>query len=127
MRGENFGRSTPLTGVTAVEYRGAVAGVVGSTRFYLSPDLALLDESDPLVVFVSVMAAYALRVREGSAPGPYTEERAEQFARLVLMDDEEFRMLDANRLENRLIAGHFGVPVEQVEDKRRDLESTVHG
>ena len=39
----------------------------------------------------------------------------------ALMDDDQFRMLDANELSDDLIAGHFGVPVEQVEAKRRDF------
>ena len=39
----------------------------------------------------------------------------------MTMDDDEFQELDANGFEDRLIAGHFGVPVEQVEEKRHDL------
>jgi len=72
-------------------------------------------------VVVAYMAAYALRVRDGSAPGPYTHERAERFARLAMIDDDRFQMLDANELPDYLIAGHFAVPVEQVEAKRQDL------
>ncbi len=37
------------------------------------------------------------------------------------MDDDQFRMIDANELADDLIARHFGVPVEQVEAKRDDL------
>jgi hypothetical protein len=111
-----------MDGVTLVMYQGEIVAIVGSRRFYLAPQLDDLQLDDPLVVFVSFMASYALQVKDGSAPGPFTDERAERFARLVLMDDDEFRALDANRLEDDLIAGHFSVPVEQVAAKRDDLD-----
>ncbi len=109
-------------GVTLIIYQGEIVATAGGRRFYLAPQVQALDLDDPLVRFVSLMAAFALRVRDGSAPGPYTDERAERFARLALMEDDEFRMLAANRLDDQLLAGHFGVPVEQVEAKRQDLE-----
>ncbi len=109
-------------GVTLIVYQGEIVATAGGRRFYLAPQVQAMDSVDPLVGFVSLMAAFALRVRDGSAPGPYTDDRAERFARLALMEDGEFRMLDANRLDDALLAGHFGVPVEQVEAKRRDLE-----
>src|SRR5215216_3388058 len=102
-------------GVTLITYQGEIVATVGASRCYLSPRIEAMDADDPLAVFVSVMAAYALDVRDGSAPGRYTHERAERFARLVLIDDDEFRMLDANQLEDSLLAGHFEVPVEQIE------------
>ena len=72
------------------------------------------------VRFVFGMAAYVLAIRAGSAPGPYTSARAERFARLMLIDDEEFRFLEERRIRDYLIAGHFGVPIEQVREKRLD-------
>ena len=108
-------------GVTLITYRGEIVATAGASRFHLSPRITALDADDPLAVFVSMMAAYALRVRDGSAPGPYTDERAERFARLALIEDDEFRMLEANQLEDRVLAGHFDVPVEQIEAKRQDL------
>ena len=107
--------------MSLIVYRGEIVAVPGASRVHLSPQLEALDADDPLVRFVSLMVAYFLAVREGRAPGPYTDERAERFARLVLMDDDEFRSLDGNRFEDGLIAGHFGVPAEQVEEKRQDL------
>jgi hypothetical protein len=121
-RGATFNGSQPSGGVTLIAYRGEIVATAGARRIYLAPRLASLGDGDPLLTFVAFMAAYAMRVRDGSAPGPYTHERAERFARLALMEDDQFRMFDANRLDDRLIAGHFGVPVEQVEAKRNDLE-----
>ena len=119
--GANFDDRRPHSGVTLISYRGEVVASAGARRVYLAPRIASLDEGDPLISFVSFMAAYAMRVRDGSAPGPYSHERAERFARLALMDDEQFAMLDANGLSQDLIAGHFGVPLEQVAAKREDL------
>ena len=108
-------------GVTLIVYRGEIVASAGARRFYLAPRVAELGADEPLRRFVSMMAAFALRVRDGSSPGPYTDERAERFARLALIDDDEFRMLDANQLEDLVLAGHFDVPVEQVDAKRLDL------
>lgn len=122
LNGDSLGGSQPPTGVTLISYRGEIVAAAGARRFYFAPQIAALDDADPLVSFVSLMAAYALRVHDGTAPGPYTDDRAERFARLALMDDDEFRMLDANEVDDVLIAGHFDVPVEQVEAKRADLD-----
>ena len=118
-------RREPQGGVTLISYRGEIVASAGARRLHFAPRIAALGEGHPLGSFVAFMGAYALRVRDGSAPGPYTHERAERFARLALMDDDQFRMLDANELPDELIAGHFGVPVEQVEAKRRDLASEL--
>jgi hypothetical protein len=40
----------------------------------------------------------------------------------VLIDDDEFSMLDANDVDGRLLAGHFDVPVDQVAKKRDDIQ-----
>jgi hypothetical protein len=104
-----------------VLYEGVVVAVAGATRFHLAPQLAELDDRHPLVMFVAVMCAYAERVRREQLPGPYTEDEAQLFARAALIDDGEFRHLDANGLDDLLLAGHFQVPVDQVGAKRRDL------
>ncbi len=116
-------RFAPSSGVTLISYRGEVVASAGARRVYLAPRIAALDDTDPLVSFVAFMTAYAMKVSDGSAPGPYTNERAERYARLALMDDEEFRMLDANEFDDAVIAGHFGVPEEQVAAKRSDLRT----
>ena len=104
-----------------VVYRGEVLAIVGTDEVCLSRRLEARERHDPLVRFVYGMAAYVLAIRAGSAPGPYTSRRAERFARLMLIDDEEFRFLEERRIRDYLIAGHFGVPIEQVREKRLDL------
>ena len=113
---------THTRGVTLIVYRGEIVASAGARRSYLAPQIARLDAGEPLRQFVSLMAAFALLVRDGSNEGPYTDEAAERFARLALIDDEQFRVLDANGLEDEVIAGHFDVPVEQVAEKRADLD-----
>jgi hypothetical protein len=112
----------PSGGVNLILYNDAIVAVAGATRFHLTPAVEQLDERDPLRVFVSFMAMYALRIREGAEAGPYDNARAERFARLALMDDAEFKTMVDQRLDDRLVAGHFGVPIEQVERKRVDLD-----
>ena len=108
--------------MTLISYRGEIVASTGGTRrFYFSPRLEGLDTDDPLVRFVSTMIAFSFAVGDGSAPGPYTDERAERFARLLLIDDVEFRSLDAECFGDTLLAGHFGVPVEQVNEMRHDV------
>jgi hypothetical protein len=111
----------PKGGVELITYRGEIVATAGARRIYITQRIQQLDESDPLLMFVSLMGAYALQVRDDPDVGPYTDERAERFARVVLIDDGEFRMLDANELEDSVMAGHFGVPIEQIQEKRRDL------
>ncbi len=108
--------------MTLIVYANEVWAVAGASRVYLAPQAVLLPPYSPLAVFVMCMASYAVRVHQGSAPGPYTDRRAELFARLVLMDDDEFSRLDALDIGDRTLAGHFVVPVEQVAEKRADIE-----
>ena len=117
-----MGAPPPREGVNLIVYNGEIVAVAGASRFHLTPRIETLHERDPLRVFVSFMAAYALRVRDGSAAGPYSDDRAEGFARLALIDDNEFRVMVAQRLPDELIAGHFGVPIEQIARKREDFD-----
>jgi hypothetical protein len=123
MRGANLRGYGDSGGVTLIVYEGEVVASVGARRVCLAPQVDKLDDGEPLLRFVCSMAAYALAARDGSAPGPYTHARAELFARLALIDDDQFEMLDANGLPEELLAGHFGVPLEQVARKRQDLSA----
>ena len=102
-------------------YRGEVVALARYEDVVLSPRLEALGREDPLIRFVFAMALFARAIEDGSAPGPFTEQRAQRYARLILIDDAEFRFLESRGIRDYLIAGHFGVPVEQVEEKRRDL------
>ncbi len=109
--------------MSLVSYQGEIVAVAGATRAYLVPQLEERGSDDPVVRFVLAMCLYAGRLKKGDAPVAFSDERAEYFARSLLIDDDEFKHLDANRFDDRLLAGHFNVPIEQVEGKRRDLQS----
>ena len=78
----------PELGMRLVSYGDEVVAVAGTTRFYLAPQVEALGERDPLVAFVALMCAYADRVRSGRLPGPYSDDRAELFARSALIDND---------------------------------------
>lgn len=116
--------SGPTGGVELITYQGEIVATVGARRFWLAPQIDALTDDDPRAMFVALMAAYALQIRDFPDLGPYSDERAERFARVVLMNDEEFAIADANALTDQVIAGHFGVPVEQVGKKRLDVRQS---
>jgi hypothetical protein len=123
MTGGRTFRLGPLgADVELIKYDGEIMATVGAQRAYLAGRAREVDDTDPLVLFVSLMAAYALQLRDEPELGPYSDEWAERFARCILIDDAEFSMLDANGFDDPLLAGHFDVPVEQVAKKRDDIE-----
>lgn len=103
----------------AISYRGELVGVATRSRVYLAPQIEALAPGDPELRFVAAMCLYSRDVDEGEVPGPFSTCDAELFARCVLLPDEEFARL-AHDLDSEL-ASRFGVPVEQVVAKRRDI------
>jgi Zn-dependent peptidase ImmA (M78 family) len=67
------------------------------------------------------MAFFAHDVLNAELPGSYRPVRAEHFARCVLMPDAEFRALAWH--SDATLAEHFVVPIEQIAEKRLDLEA----
>ena len=109
--GANSGAARAIRSVHLILYDGVPVAAAGATRYLLTIDAYL---SNDLCLFVACMAAFALEVRWGAAPGPYTQERAELFARLVLIDDQELSFHVRGGAHLRYLAGHFGVPLEQL-------------
>jgi hypothetical protein len=103
-----------------LRYRGEVLGFAGATRFYLVPHIERLPGDHPLVRMACLMALFACQIREGSVGGPYTDERAELYARCALIPDDEFAELERGNWGDATLADHFGVPVEQICEKRLD-------
>ncbi len=73
-----------------ISYRGQAAVMVGRERFWLVDELAELPVEDPVRVWVSWLCVYARDVLNGLQPGPWSQQRAERFAREVLLPEEEF-------------------------------------
>ena len=105
-----------------ITYAGAPAIYAGARRVRLVQHIAALPDGDPVKRFVCVLGIFERDVRAGVIDGQFTQERAELFARLALMDDELFASLSRGGASDREIAEIFRVPIEQVECKRRDLE-----
>lgn len=102
----------------AILYRGALVAAATPERVYLRPDIAALEDGHPLLRFIAVMCLYSRDVDTGAVPGPYSNERAELYARCVLIGDDD---LAAHRSErDEQLAQRYGVPLEQVAAKRRD-------
>ena len=68
------------------------------------------------------MCVFAERVNTGELPGPYSDHRAELYARSALIDDNEFLRADGEGVSDEALAERFNVPVEQIAAKRRDLD-----
>lgn len=108
-----------LPGVKAISYRGELVVVATRTRVYLAPRIDALAPGDPELRFVAAMCLYSRDVDEGRVPGPFTSSDAELYARCVLVPDGEFERHAHER--NGELARRYGVPVEQIAAKRRDI------
>lgn len=105
--------------MTLIHYNGQIAAVLGATGFHLAPHLEDRPVGDPECCVVAFMAAYALDVKCGRLPGPYTDEKAALYARTALIDDAAFRARAAR--SDRELARHFNVPDQEIARKRADI------
>ncbi len=104
---------------TLIQYRGDVVAVAGASRFHLAPHIGAREPGDPLRAVVALMCIFAERVQAGELPGPYSDARAELYARCALIDDDEFERAEGE--SDEAVAVRFNVPIEQIDAKRRDL------
>lgn len=110
-----------------IVFRRRLAAAASPDRFYLNTHVEALEAEHPDRLFVSFMCCYARDVIEGTLPGPYTDDHAELYARCALVPDDDFRR--CQRLSDADLAERYGVPLDQIEPKRRDLirpERIVH-
>ncbi len=104
-----------------LSYNGAAVAVAGATRVWLAPAIDDLPCGDPLKRFVAAMCLYAHDLRRGLVPGPYSDRRAELYARCLLLCDRA--VATAAALSDAELAERFGVPLEQARAKRGELQS----
>lgn len=103
-----------------ITYRGRpVALVVKGDLAVFSPEVEVRGPDDPLFRFAAAMCRLAMELELRVETGPYDEERAERYAREVLLPAECFAALAA--LPDAYLATCFGVPAEQVPARRSDL------
>jgi hypothetical protein len=103
-----------------ITYRGrVVALVVNGDLAVFSPQLEARGPDDPLFRFAAAMCRLAMELELGLETGPYDEERAEGYAREVLMPAECFAAIAA--LPDTYLAACFGVHAEQIPTRREEL------
>jgi len=113
-----------MTGASSilVQYRGAPVALVGARQLSFLGDVRHQPPGDPVVRFVAHMAYYAQLVLTGQMPPGYTNEDAERFARLALVNPAELARL--RRRRNESLAVHFRVPLEEIVRARAELGGT---
>jgi hypothetical protein len=102
-----------------VTYRGQLVAAATAERAYVSAPLLERGSGDAQLRFVLAMCMYAMDVDAGVLPGPYGEDAAAAFARARLMPRREF-VAWLDQADDRL-AWRFGVPLDEVAYRRRDL------
>ena len=109
--------------MTLITYQGELAAVAGARHVYIAdPTLRATPDSDPHRQFVLAMGLFAVEVEQGRQRGPYTDDRAEAFARARLLPDHYFLRHAAGRSDERLAAA-FNAPVDHVRRRRTELHA----
>ena len=103
-----------------ITYAGqAVALVVSGELALLDPELEALGFGDPLLRFAAAMCRLAMEIELGLPEDRHGEERAQRYARVLLIPAGEFAPLAS--LPDGYLATAFGVPAEQVAPRRLEL------
>lgn len=112
--------------VIVIAYQGRPAAFVTSAGARLAAWIDVLDPSHPVRRWVVCKASLASDVLAGRIDGCYRDSRAEHFARVVLIDDDQLAsMLTADpQVSDSELAEHFIVPIEQFAQKRLDIIAT---
>lgn len=115
----------PVLDVIVIDRQGRPAAVVTRAGVQLAAQIAALKPDHPIRRWVACKAFFAGDVLAGRLCGPYSERRAEHFARCVLIDDDHLAAVlaaDPN-ISDAALAEHFAVPIEQFAEKRQDINA----
>ena len=107
-----------------IVYDGWPVALAEADEVHLHPallELAELDEGHALVRFACALALHAFKVATGLELGLFDQGRAERCSRELPMPAGEF--LAAADESDTDLAGRFGVSVEQVAPRRRELRA----
>ncbi|MBA2716454.1 MAG: ImmA/IrrE family metallo-endopeptidase [Propionibacteriales bacterium] len=102
-----------------ITYRSSAAAVATRERFWLVDEIDELPNGHPVKAWVTILCVFARDVMAGTIPGPFTQARAERFAREVMLPAERF--IARAHVEQEELAAHFNVPAEQVQVRFVDL------
>jgi hypothetical protein len=100
-----------------VEYRGELVALVSRERVHIiSPWLLARPAGDPDLRFVAFMCACCGEILSGRAPGPFTSEFGERWARSALIPPDELAVVRG--LADREAARRLNVPDDQLRAAR---------
>jgi hypothetical protein len=117
-RGGESSRLPPKRGVHVIVHRGRVAALAAE-RVYFTPHIEVLEPDHPERRFVAALCLYGHAVDTGQAAVPgYDQDRAERFARMLLMPGSDFD--SAAFLSDAQLAECFAAPLDQVRVRRRE-------
>jgi hypothetical protein len=107
-----------LSVLVPVEYRGELVALVSRERIHIvSPWLRERPVGDPDLRFVAYMCMCCGEVLNGRLSGPFSNELAEQWARLALIDPAALTALSA--MPDAEASRALNVPVGQLSVARR--------
>ena len=104
-----------------IRHHSRVSAVAAPGGVQLLPNIEALEEDHPVRRWVFCLCLFALDVIEQRIDGGYSDFRAAVFARHVLIPDDEFRSMAG--YDDATLAEYFNVPLEQIAEKREDLEA----
>lgn len=102
-----------------LHFGGKRVAVTGCGHAYLDAQVAELPAHHPARRFVAAMCLFCLAIDEGVLAGPYDDARAEQFARVALISDDE--LLSSWEETDERLDARFRVPAGQVAARRFEL------
>ncbi len=108
--------------MTLITYQRRPVAMAAPDRAYLTPQIALRPDSDPLKRFVCLLVLYAHDLQTGrlhGEPRRYLPGRAERYVREQLIPFGQFQALTA--CGDAELAEIFRVPLEQIAERRRDI------
>jgi len=93
-------------------HQGRPVALAAQTRVWFAAHIQALPDWHPRKRLVCFMALYARDVLTGTLPGPYTDTRAEHFARLALIDPDI--IASHPHATDTELADLLAVPIEQL-------------
>jgi hypothetical protein len=96
-----------------LHHQGRVVALACATRVWFAAHIDRLPFDHPRKRLVAYMTFYARDVLTGSLPGPYTDEAAERFARLALIDPT--LLARDRRTSDARLAELLCIPLEQLQ------------
>lgn len=103
----------------AIHHNNQLVAFARGSEIRLSPDLVALEPHHPQRRWAVALAIFACKVDCGQHAGPYTDARASQHARDLLLPTHAFAPLAF--LSDRSLARRFAVPAEQIAARRSEL------